>query len=379
MPLEQELVDFIVGQEQLSELEVFYPNVLTYEMFSTLLLLLTSFFILWFIRLLKLIFDISDLSMAIRAHHLRLIHIVNFDLLESLWAQGNIRSYISLLFSKTTSNNNLLQHVKSPNLKVEPISLPIIFPLENVSCLNNDTLSFDFLFPLTSSYTKCGVQVVWNLQDATWRHCVLLPFLTPSQQEMVKQSNTIPQNSSTVQLSNHQKTDWLQKMNIPSNGYLTASAMQYFTPNNQTNHLEFPIHSTDALREESIPLLVVFSFFKDDAVEEEEEVVCFYYLLFYFQTRNPTSPSSSNSSMSVRLFKHLIHTNQSIYLLQDVYGHFDQNEENHEEEEECCVICLSEPRQVTLLPCRHLCVCHDCFAQIEKCPICRLPVNSFIQ
>ena len=48
-----------------------------------------------------------------------------------------------------------------------------------------------------------------------------------------------------------------------------------------------------------------------------------------------------------------------------------------------CVICLSEPRDTTVLPCRHFCLCNRC-AEImrlntRKCPICRQPVSSMLQ
>lgn len=40
-----------------------------------------------------------------------------------------------------------------------------------------------------------------------------------------------------------------------------------------------------------------------------------------------------------------------------------------------CVICLSEPRDTTVLPCRHMCMCGDCAQQLsvttKKCPVCR--------
>lgn len=40
-----------------------------------------------------------------------------------------------------------------------------------------------------------------------------------------------------------------------------------------------------------------------------------------------------------------------------------------------CVICLSDPRQVAVYPCRHMCMCSSCAealpAQGNKCPICR--------
>ena len=52
-----------------------------------------------------------------------------------------------------------------------------------------------------------------------------------------------------------------------------------------------------------------------------------------------------------------------------------------------CLICLSNPSNVVLIPCNHLCICNDCFQQYQnterrniawssiKCPMCRLPVD----
>jgi len=50
-----------------------------------------------------------------------------------------------------------------------------------------------------------------------------------------------------------------------------------------------------------------------------------------------------------------------------------------------CVICLSEPRDTTVLPCRHLCMCSGCAnelrnqPQTNKCPICRTPVSQLLE
>lgn len=44
-------------------------------------------------------------------------------------------------------------------------------------------------------------------------------------------------------------------------------------------------------------------------------------------------------------------------------------------EEECCV-CMNEDATVLLLPCRHQCVCVNCRAMLETCPICRGAVND---
>ena len=44
-----------------------------------------------------------------------------------------------------------------------------------------------------------------------------------------------------------------------------------------------------------------------------------------------------------------------------------------------CVICLESPRHVTLLPCKHLCVCRKCLpATADQCPICRQAIDDVL-
>jgi hypothetical protein len=47
-----------------------------------------------------------------------------------------------------------------------------------------------------------------------------------------------------------------------------------------------------------------------------------------------------------------------------------------------CVICMSAPRDTTVLPCRHMCLCKACAdalrSQTNKCPICREPMESLL-
>lgn len=44
----------------------------------------------------------------------------------------------------------------------------------------------------------------------------------------------------------------------------------------------------------------------------------------------------------------------------------------------CCCICLKEPRDIVILPCGHICMCHKCFAGLTKagCPYCRGPMMA---
>ena len=44
---------------------------------------------------------------------------------------------------------------------------------------------------------------------------------------------------------------------------------------------------------------------------------------------------------------------------------------------------MTEPRDTTVLPCRHMCMCSECAKvlrmQSEKCPICRTPIEQLLQ
>lgn len=58
--------------------------------------------------------------------------------------------------------------------------------------------------------------------------------------------------------------------------------------------------------------------------------------------------------------------------LKDVYGLEDDDTD--------CLICLSEPRDVILLPCRHTCICKACLHQMltARCPVCRTGIDSYL-
>lgn len=75
------------------------------------------------------------------------------------------------------------------------------------------------------------------------------------------------------------------------------------------------------------------------------------------------------------------------YALQEVYGLAELGKDDAHDETavgEPCVICLSEPRNTAIKPCRHLCVCEECAGQLQagaalrndKCPICRGPIEG---
>ncbi|KAJ0670948.1 putative transcription factor C2H2 family [Helianthus annuus] len=86
----------------------------------------------------------------------------------------------------------------------------------------------------------------------------------------------------------------------------------------------------------------------------------------------------------VKVVKQILWVNGIRYELQEIYGignsvdsgnDFDGSKE--------CVICLSEPRDTTVLPCRHMCMCSGCAKvlrfQTNRCPICRQTVERLLE
>lgn len=110
---------------------------------------------------------------------------------------------------------------------------------------------------------------------------------------------------------------------------------------------------------EKIPIMILF---KNKDWKDEKECLYLYATL------------SLKESFTCLLQNQYVHISQGAYQIQDLYG--TQDESSSESQD--CVVCLSEPRAITLLPCRHFCVCHTCFLQIDKCPICRDVSKAFL-
>ncbi|KDP44064.1 hypothetical protein JCGZ_05531 [Jatropha curcas] len=92
-----------------------------------------------------------------------------------------------------------------------------------------------------------------------------------------------------------------------------------------------------------------------------------------------------NDKYFVRVIKQILWVNSTRYELQEIFGignsvevESDENDSGKE-----CVICLSEPRDTTVLPCRHMCMCSSCAKvlrfQSDRCPICRQPVERLLE
>ncbi len=56
---------------------------------------------------------------------------------------------------------------------------------------------------------------------------------------------------------------------------------------------------------------------------------------------------------------------------QDIYGITDPEDYD-------CQVCLSNVKNIVFLPCRHCCVCNQCFEHIDRCPSCRGTISSHL-
>ena len=98
------------------------------------------------------------------------------------------------------------------------------------------------------------------------------------------------------------------------------------------------------------------------------------------------SLSPGEHGWSCRVLKQRIWVDGTSYELQEIYGIENCATGNAEEDAMAgkeCVVCLSEARDTTVLPCRHMCMCSGCARalryQTNRCPICRTPVESLLE
>eukprot|EP00698_Gefionella_okellyi_P004833 TRINITY_DN14473_c0_g1_i1.p1 TRINITY_DN14473_c0_g1~~TRINITY_DN14473_c0_g1_i1.p1 ORF type:complete len:333 (+),score=80.12 TRINITY_DN14473_c0_g1_i1:83-1081(+) len=99
---------------------------------------------------------------------------------------------------------------------------------------------------------------------------------------------------------------------------------------------------------------------------------------------------SPSGAAVLRVLKQEIKLEGVLYSLQEIYGmgHTDSAHRDHattEDDDDSaeCVVCMNEPREVMVLPCRHMCLCQGCADmlrfQSNKCPICRAFVQQLLR
>ncbi|KAL7066155.1 zinc finger, C3HC4 type domain-containing protein [Cryptosporidium serpentis] len=111
---------------------------------------------------------------------------------------------------------------------------------------------------------------------------------------------------------------------------------------------------------------------------------------FTFCRINMTNNNQKDKLNIIRVIRQCVKYNGKIFELQDLYGLNitnnsinEQNKSNDKySQDDPCVICLTNPKQTILLPCRHACLCIECtnnlLARNISCPVCRQCVSGLV-
>ncbi|XP_057771817.1 probable E3 ubiquitin-protein ligase LUL4 isoform X2 [Salvia miltiorrhiza] len=95
-------------------------------------------------------------------------------------------------------------------------------------------------------------------------------------------------------------------------------------------------------------------------------------------------PKNHEGQFTPKVVRQLLWTDDTCYELREIYGlgksgpGFSDSGSGKE-----CVVCMTEPKDIALLPCRHMCMCSSCAKalrlQSNKCPICREIIEALLE
>ncbi|MCO5559612.1 hypothetical protein L7F22_013213 [Adiantum nelumboides] len=95
---------------------------------------------------------------------------------------------------------------------------------------------------------------------------------------------------------------------------------------------------------------------------------------------------TAGGDCKVRVLRQIIWVDGVRYELKELYGvenTVDKSDIDEEDFGKECVICMSDPRDTAVMPCRHMCMCNGCAStfksQMNRCPICRQPVEALLK
>uniref|UniRef100_M4BTA1 RING-type E3 ubiquitin transferase n=1 Tax=Hyaloperonospora arabidopsidis (strain Emoy2) TaxID=559515 RepID=M4BTA1_HYAAE len=146
--------------------------------------------------------------------------------------------------------------------------------------------------------------------------------------------------------------------------------------------------------ERQFPLIIALEVVSDGTFIQSQSTFCSFF-------------RTAEDNWDVRVVKQKVRVDGVTYEVQEIYGisasvniapetkRSDRAEDDHVgispstgsgiglSQEAECIICLCEPRDTIILPCRHMCLCSDCAETLSKrcsmCPVCRTRVEAMLQ
>ncbi|KAK4537947.1 hypothetical protein CDCA_CDCA15G3972 [Cyanidium caldarium] len=107
----------------------------------------------------------------------------------------------------------------------------------------------------------------------------------------------------------------------------------------------------------------------------------------------PSASLSSVEQIAVQVVLQKILVDGTVYELQEIYGIEASSTTTMmattmrpgaagDDTDDVCIVCMTDPRDTAVLPCRHMCLCAECAQRLRfqsnRCPICRNVVDSLL-
>jgi hypothetical protein len=119
--------------------------------------------------------------------------------------------------------------------------------------------------------------------------------------------------------------------------------------------------------------------------DDESKDCAFTKQLSQFQVTTSTTSQGDEARVQYTarlLHQELVSNSNESYKIASLFGD-DGNVKYEDANTSECVVCLTEPRAIAVLPCGHLCLCETCtnslITQGSKCPLCRKRVQLFLR
>lgn len=105
----------------------------------------------------------------------------------------------------------------------------------------------------------------------------------------------------------------------------------------------------------------------------------------HMQITQAVLEKNNDDLFQVKVIRQILWVDGVRYELREIYGIGNSAAEGFEDSDpgKECVICMTEPKDTAVLPCRHMCMCGECAKELRlqsnKCPICRQPIEELIE
>ncbi|KAF5752305.1 RING/U-box superfamily protein isoform 1 [Tripterygium wilfordii] len=104
----------------------------------------------------------------------------------------------------------------------------------------------------------------------------------------------------------------------------------------------------------------------------------------HMQITQAVLEKNNDGLFQAKVIRQILWVDRIRYELREIYGIASSAaEEFNESDGKECVICMTDPKDTAVLPCRHMCMCSECAKalrlQSNKCPICRQPIEELIE